>query len=507
MIFATSFDPYQRYLLSMALATISLAISNFVPSRTVSTLLKIATYLGLGIALYTYFSPDFLSKFFALLTLAVGCLASIYAHDYEVEKYGSPPSRRSLNLLIDLFALSMLIVFTAPNLLTFVASWILAEIVGFLAIVYEPSRRNLIAGLRYLLVSMIPADVALISLLAVCSSRIGIEATLRLPMHLLDDVLQPLPTILGVAMVLGFGAKAAIVPLHFWLPEAHALAPAPASSLLSGIMVKMGIYAMLRIAPALGSDVLTMLAILACATIAYGGLAAVAQSDAKKLLAYSTIENCGLIALAIAIYGLYGMGTALVAALTMCGAHAMFKASLFMNSGIVELSTHTREIPRLGYLSRYLRVPSTSATIAVLTLFGAPPTLGFIAKLTLFLAALELLYLHPWVGIAALVFVALGSALAVCYGVKYLSMYWGSSPRNGVEIHRPSKLVELSELFTSLLCLALAPPIYAMVGGVATWLWVALLAFAQIVFGLSMLYLYTRLSTVSEEPWLGGAAP
>ncbi len=457
-------------------------------------------------SLITSYPMDWLSGLFSLLAAIVSMAVTVYAEGYEEKKF----TDRNLRTLIDLFAISIYAVFASPNLIAFIMFWIAAEIAGFFAIVFEVSRRTLIAGLRYLIVSMVPADISLISLIALASMKVGFVKALTLPMNSLPSVLGELPTALGILLALGFMAKAAVAPLHFWLPDAHALAPAPASALLSGIMVKMGIYGIIRIAPCLSKTALAVIIGLSCITVVYGGIQAIVQSDIKRLLAYSTIENTSLMVMASALSSYLGLQSALTAAYLLAISHALFKASLFMDSGIVEISAHTRELYRLGFLSRYLTMPSLSSLISVLSLMGVPPTLGFLAKLYLFMCLINAAYKLTTLGIPLIVVAAIGTALAVAYGLKYLTIYWGSLEREGeIERIHDGRLI-VSELGLAAMNVGLALPMYIAIVGLTSeaMVYVIPFAFLQVFFVALLYFVYNHIRVIARErQWMGGAIP
>ncbi len=489
-------------------------LGNMIKDRGIAANIKIFGYLLLLIPpLISFVDPtvmDFTAAIFSMLAAAVGAAVTAYVNIYEVKKYGE----RNLRMLIDLFALSIYAVFASPNLISFVMFWLFAEIIGFFAIVFEVQRRTLAAGLRYLLVSMVPADIALIALIAITSMKLGFQAALALPIERLSHVLGSLGPVLSIILLLGFIAKAAVAPLHFWLPDAHSLAPAPASALLSGVMVKMGIYGIIRVLPAIDSHITPYIILgLASLTVVYGGVQALVQSDIKRLLAYSTIENTSLMVLALALYRVTGVTTLLIAAMMLALAHGFFKSSLFMNSGIVEIAVHTRELPKLGFLSRFMPSSTTSALISVLSLLGVPPTIGFLAKLYLFAGLVEVVYMYTNIGIPMLVIAAVGTGLSVAYGIRYLTVYWGSpeAAYRDVDVPRESLLTK-SELVLSLMNVILAVPLFiafAAANLVALEpVYLAPFAIVEIAFLVLLYHVYTHTKSVAQEiHWLGGAAP
>ncbi|MEM0027459.1 MAG: proton-conducting transporter membrane subunit [Ignisphaera sp.] len=472
------------------------------------SLLRIVGYAAMLSALITgfiYGYVDLTSFLFAFLSLIVGFSSSMYTNLYEVLKYGSS----DLHILIDLFAFSIYITFIAPNIMLFIISWLIAEIVGFFAIVYEIKEETLRAGLRYLVVSMVPADLALMTLLAYLAVLIGFSNAISLPVTQIQDTISSMPSYISIIILLGFSAKAAIAPLHFWLPDAHSLAPAPASSILSGIMVKMGLYGILRILPAIDiSTTPIIFLILGGISAVYGGLQAIAQSDIKRILAYSTIENTGLMIISTMLYKLTNSPICFAASITLITAHALFKSALFLNSGTVEVTTHTREIEKLGGLSRVIPQASTSALTSMLSLMGVPPTIGFIAKLLLILSSIEFLIKNVVGGTLLLATIAVALALAIIYGVKYLAVYWGSWKAKDIEVSKNASSIIKWEFIPGFLGIAMAPLIPVLLNIAITAEIVLAIAFSTALFILTITYVHTRVKRISYDSiWLGGEMP
>ncbi|MEM3848848.1 MAG: proton-conducting transporter membrane subunit, partial [Zestosphaera sp.] len=168
----------------------------------------------------------------ALLTALIAVFVIPYTNGYERHKYPG----RNLSIIVDMFVLSIYMVFVSETLLTFIMFWLFAEIVGFFTIVFEVERRTLIAGLRYLIVSMVPADLSLLLLLALT----GLGPSMNIPLtSLVIDLSSPVLTVIAM---LGFMAKAAVAPLHFWLPDAYTEASTQGSMVLSAILSKFGAF-------------------------------------------------------------------------------------------------------------------------------------------------------------------------------------------------------------------------------------------------------------------------
>jgi len=193
----------------------------------------------------------------------------------------------------------------------------------------------------------------------------------------------------GVLFLVGFGLKAAAMPFHAWLPDAHSSAPAPISSMLSGVFIKaLGIYTLIRIFfTVLGAPQVFMTAflVLGAVSIIVGVLLAIAQWDMKRLLAYHSISQIG--------YILLGMGLAtplgLLGAVFHLFNHAVFKSLLFYNAGAVEMALGTRDLKRMGNLRRVLPVTSGTSMVASLSIAGIPPFNGFFSKVIIIIAAVQ----------------------------------------------------------------------------------------------------------------------
>lgn len=193
----------------------------------------------------------------------------------------------------------------------------------------------------------------------------------------------------AVLFLMGFGLKAAIVPFHAWLPDAHPSAPAPISAALSGIVIKaLGIYALVRVfynVFGTSAEILQMIAILGIISLMVGVLLAIGQWDLKRLLAYHSISQVGYIMLG------FGLGTPLgiLGALYHLFNHSIFKALLFLTSGAVEYSTGTRDLEQMGGLREKLPVTAGTNFIGSMSIAGIPPFNGFWSKLIIILACLE----------------------------------------------------------------------------------------------------------------------
>lgn len=337
---------------------------------------------GLGISLG--FFVDGLSTLFLLIITAVGTFVVLYAGGYLHGKAGL--GRFYMSLFG--FMAAMLGVVSADNLILLFVFWELTSITSFLLIGYyhedEKSRK---CALQALLVTGAGglAMLAGFILLGTVAGTFEISGLLALP----DGALAAHPQfpIILVLILLGAFTKSAQFPFHFWLPNAMA-APAPVSSFLhSATMVKAGVFLLARLHPALESHPLwlAIVAPVGAVTMMLGVFLAFAQTDLKKILAYTTLAVLGTLTL------LLGLGTdlAIKAALTYLLAHALYKAALFMTAGSVDHETGTRDIRELTGLRRAMPFTAVGAVLGALSMAGLPLFIGFIGKEYFYKALLD----------------------------------------------------------------------------------------------------------------------
>ncbi|HPT00812.1 MAG TPA: proton-conducting transporter membrane subunit, partial [Candidatus Aminicenantes bacterium] len=337
---------------------------------------------------------DPLSALFALTILVVSALAALYGIGY----FSPIPKRGNLSLYwfnFSTLVVSMLVVITARNGLLFLLAWELMSLSSFFLVLFEKDdamvRR---AGWTYLIATHIGTAFLLVFFLLL-GARSG--GTLEFGAFK-GSVL--LPGTAGVAFLLalvGFGTKAGFMPLHVWLPEAHPAAPSNVSALMSGVMIKTGIYGLVRSLTFLGTPApwwgWVLLAVGAFSGI-LGVLFALAQHDLKRLLAYHSVENIGIIALGIGL-GVFGLSchNPLLIYLGFAGGlfhvvnHALFKSLLFLGAGSVLHSAGTREIDILGGLLKRMPTTGTTFLIGSVAICGLPPLNGFASEFMIYLAS------------------------------------------------------------------------------------------------------------------------
>jgi hydrogenase-4 component B len=382
---------------------------------------------------------DPLSSFFLLLLGVAGAGISTFAAGYFRSGEGTAPAL--LGLHYHVFLASMVMVILADDAYLFMVAWETMALSSYLLVTSHhriPEIRA--AGFLYLIMAHVGALCILLcfGVLQGGSWHFTFEA-------MRGATLTPfLATTAFLLALLGFGAKAGLVPMHVWLPEAHPAAPSPVSAMMSGLMLKTAIYGLLRIT----FDLLhirlwwwgVLLVVLGLSTAIFGAIFAAVQTDMKRLLAYSSIENVGLIFTGIGLSVLFETcnlhlfaALALSAALIHALNHSLFKSLLFLVTGSVLHATNTRNLGKLGGLIRRMPWVATLALVGTLSIAGLPPFNGFVSEWLLLQSFLFTPQIpHAFInmliplGAAAL---ALTAALAAYVMVKFYGIIFLGQPR------------------------------------------------------------------------------
>jgi len=418
---------------------------------------------------------DALSSFFLLMISLVGLAASIYAVGYVTEWYG----RISIGLLGSLynaFLLSMTLVVLADNGFFFLIAWELMSLFSYFLVVTEHEKSDVrYAGLFYLIMTHIGTAFIILTFLLLFqgSGSFSFDA-FRDPGHPLPDNMRTMAFVLAL---IGFGTKAGIVPLHVWLPYAHPAAPSHISALMSGVMIKTAIYALLRVYFDFfggqfpwwwGFVVLVIGAVSALLGVMY----ALMEHDLKSLLAYHSVENIGIILLGIGagmIFHSYDLdelaALGLIAGLYHTINHAVFKALLFFGAGSLLYATHTRNMEDYGGLLR--RMPWTGAffLIGAVSIAALPPTNGFVSEWLVF-QSLFLSYQMPsllmklMLPIAAAMLALTGVLALTCFakafGISFLALPRTSHAKHAEEVPWTMR-IGMGVLSAACIALGLAP--------------------------------------------------
>lgn len=337
---------------------------------------------------------DALSAFFLVPVLLIGALGSLYGRGYwPQEKHaGAAP----LGLFWGWTVAGMILVLMARHGVLFLMGWELMALPAFFLISIEHERAEVRRAGWIYLVATHAGTLALFALFALLHRATGGFA-LR-PLGVAEAQAVP-PALYFVLVLLGFGVKAGLMPLHFWLPAAHANAPSHVSALLSGVMLKIGVYGLVRFLAFLPAPPPSWGAILlaaGCLSGVLGVVFAIAQHDLKRLLAYHSIENIGIILMG---FGLALLGRALdKPAWTLLGMagcllhvwnHALFKSLLFWSAGAVIQATGTRQIDRMGGAARGMPWTAACFLTGAVAICGLPPLNGFVSEWLVYLGLFQ----------------------------------------------------------------------------------------------------------------------
>lgn len=380
---------------------------------------------------------DALSAMFLLQVAVIAPLGACYGLAYWSER-AHPESGRRLRVFYGLTSGAMLLLVAARNAILFLASWEVMALSAFMLVGTEDEKPVARAASHVYLLATRFGTLLLFAMFTLAFASTG---TLDFD-GLSRALASPLRDAIFVLGLLGFGLKAGLMPLHLWLPGAHANAPSHVSALLSGVLIKMGIYGIVRLVAACaappawwGAWVLALGALSGVLGVSF----AIGQHDLKRLLAYHSVENIGIIAmgLGVALLGqsaghgelvVLGLGGALLHVWN----HGAFKALLFLSAGAVVHATGTREIDRLGGLARKLPWTSRAFLLGAVAICGLPPLNGLVSELLVYLALFRTsgeggsLWLAGALGGPAL---ALIGALAVACFVKVFGAVFLGEPR------------------------------------------------------------------------------
>ncbi|MCU7804692.1 MAG: NADH-quinone oxidoreductase subunit M [Candidatus Thiodiazotropha sp. (ex Lucinoma annulata)] len=369
-------------------------------------------------------------------------------------------------ILVLLLESAMLGVFMAQDWSLFYVFWELTLIPLFFLIDRWGGKNRHGAALNFVLYTMGGSVFMLISLLVLFDAVPGHTFSMTAMAESGRTLPQHTQVLIFLGFLIGFGVKMPIFPLHGWLPLAHVEAPSPISILLSGILLKMGSYGLIRAAGMLPDAVLALqgiLATLAFVSIIYGGLLAWRHSDLKAMIAYSSVSHMGVVLLGIAALNLAGLHGALMQMV----AHGLVAGSLFLLIGLLYERTHTRDVMDYSSLVRVMPRFAFFTTLAFIAAVSLPGTAGFVAELNVLIGGFA-----RWSWVAALLTV--GVLLSAAYAIRTISQLFTGPVRPGmqdVEDLRPVELIAAGTLTAATLLLGFMPsPVLNLVNASATQL-------------------------------------
>src|ERR1035437_1292539 len=392
---------------------------------------------------------DALSAWFILIINFTGITGAVYGIGY-MKTYSEDHLNLSMHwMLFFLFHSSMIWVCMIQQSIAFLIAWEIMSISSFLLVIFEhKNKKTLKAGVNYLIQTHISVALLTAAFIWVYSETGSYD------FKAIGTFFGTNPNIwLFLLFFVGFGIKAGFIPFHSWLPHAHPSAPSHVSGVMSGVIVKMGIYGIFRIVLFLKHDFILLGEIvltLSVLTGLYGILNAAVHRDFKKMLAYCTIENIGIIGTGIGI-GLIGMGmnNSFLLVIGLSGAllhtlnHSLFKSLLFFSSGSVYQQTHTRDMEKLGGLVHKMPQTAVLFLIGSLAIGGLPPFNGFVSEFILYTGFLHGIktmdILHSTLMILSFAGLAIIGGLSLLTFTKSFGTIFLGSPRRQLH-HNPSEV-------------------------------------------------------------------
>jgi hydrogenase-4 component B len=465
------------------------------------------------------FSIDRLAAFFLLLIASVSVCVALYAAEYFEHLEGG--SRRNLLCACtNLFILSMALIVASANTISFLFFWELMAGSSFLLVMYEytqPETKK--AGIFYFVMTQLSTLFVMLGIVLLFTQT----GTFSLS----PAGVSSLSTAAFLALLIGFSIKAGIIPFHKWLPYAHPASPSPISALMSGVMLKIAVYGVIRFllnvfSPELWWGILLLL--LGTTSAVLGIIYALKEYDIKAMLAYSSIENVGIIFTGIGLYVIFtsyqmpGLATiSLLGALFHSLNHAMFKSLLFMTSGSVVHATHTRDIEHMGGLVHRMPYTAPLFFIGALAIAALPPLNGFASEILIFISFFSSVSvadpLFKVLLFICLALFALTSALSAACFVKAFGSVFLALPRSkeSIEAEEVPFLMLLGPALLAAACVILglfAAQIFVLVGlsvPIPDMFLVGLLLLAMAVLAYAVLYFTASREVRVADTWGCGA--
>jgi hydrogenase-4 component B len=408
------------------------------------------------------FRIDSVSAFFLFPVFVVSGIAALYSLQYLHDR------KRTAEIAINYFfyallLVSMALVTCADNLITFALAWELMSISSFFLVIYDFHKRETrVAGYLYFIFTQAGALFIFAGFGFIYShtGNFGFDAIASIP--------DSAKLIAFLLILVGCGSKAGIMPLHIWLPYAHPAAPSHVSAVMSGVMIKMGIYGIVRfyllLAPTsvlFGQIVMTLGILSGILGVVY----AIGKQDMKKMLAYSSVENIGIILLGLGI-GMLGAasGNKTMAAFGFAGGllhmfnHSIFKSLLFMGAGAVLHQAKTGNSNQLGGLMKKMPVTGRTFLIGSISISGLPPFNGFISEVLIYYGAIQGLSLHEAsfvLSTLSIVSLAVIGGLAGACFTKIVGVVFLGEPRSdfAANASEAGALMVISQGILAALCL------------------------------------------------------
>ncbi len=411
-------------------------------------------YMGFPLG-FVSFAADSLSAFFFLIVSIGNFLVGLYSIGY-VKTYAGKKSCTGFFFFLSVLFASMLLIALARSVLAFCILWEVMSLSSFYLVAYEHEKKEAVDSAVYYLVAMQLGFVfILLGFILVTLSSGSMDFSSFGEAFAKD---RGLAAFAFVLFFIGFGTKAGFWPFHTWLPKAHPNAPTPVSAAMSGIMIKMGIYGILRILVSSGTPHIALsvsVLLVSLITAVWGVMHAITQHDLKRLLAFHSIENIGIIGIGIGL-GMTGLslGNQIVAVCGFAGAilhvanHFLFKSLLFFGAGSVYLATKTRNVELLGGIAKKMPATALFFLVGSVAICGLPPLNGFVSELAIYLGFAKGLSGSTWhtaiLLVCSIAGLALTGALALfCFTKAYGIVFSGTPRSEGHKASRESSILML----------------------------------------------------------------
>ena len=424
----------------------------------------VMAFMGQPVELVKFVTPFFGEESLAvdklsalmLIIISVASVATVlYSKGYVagyLERYSEAHISMHYTALVTL-VVSMMLVVVSSGGFSFLFAWELMTIASFMLILFEADRQEVRRAALNYLVMMHIGFLFLVAGFVMLYNVTGSANFAAINAYYEHANLLPLFVILFI----GFGMKAGLFPMHIWLPEAHPAAPSHVSAIMSGVMIKTGVYGIIRIMQVeeLRADMLFTIGLIVLVSGAVTGLwgviLAAMQNDIKRLLAYSSIENVGviLIGLGIAAVG-HAAGSPLVGMCGMCGAllhmvnHSLFKTMLFFSAGNIYSKMHTTAMNQMGGLAKHMPITAILMLFATVAICALPPLNGFVSELLIYIGMFngvsngyEVLY-----SVTGIIVLSLIGGIVVLAFTKLYSVVFLGSPRS----HHVAESTEVDSL-------------------------------------------------------------
>lgn len=467
-----------RGLITLGITAVQAIISFLVAISVFKNGSSVFTYPGSFVTGQIPVQIDYLSAWF-MLVISFTFLTGAWYGLYYMKKYKDQTDNLALHAIsFILLYTSIIDICLVQNGLVFLVVWEIMALSSFITIIFEHNKKETVrAGINFLIQSHV-----CILFLTMAFMWVKVK-TGSFNFAAISAYTSAEPAVTGIGLFLlfffGFAIKAGFVPFHTWLPLAHPAAPAHISGIMSGVIIKIGIYGILRMLLLIRSDMVFLgYFILAISVITgvYGVMLAIVQHNLKKLLAYHSIENIGIIGIGIGL-GCLGLGYD-SQILVVCGFggallhtlnHSLFKSLLFYCAGIVYQTTHTMDIEKMGGLLKHIPRTGYLFLIGSLAICGLPPFNGFVSEFFIYTGLFNGLQSNDFLFIMALLFsilglVVIGGLALICFTKAFGIIFLGNSrdqERKNFAGEKPRKIYPLYIIAFAILIIGLFPVILA----------------------------------------------